>query len=243
MGERRVELGGGPGGSPLYSIEFAGSANDSRSIEVGSASILQITGGNPRTIAMWLYPYDTSTRTHNIRYGSHTNHKDFGWGWGGSGNQMQIMLHGDDPDTGLVGKENVWALYTLTYDGSTIRSYMDDKAGNAVQRSLNTANESVHLGRSPGWGGYQFTGRMGPVAIWNTALSAEQVKAMHKEGPTSDWRKNYSDKLRGYWTMGNISTHGTDDSGLAYDQSGNGRTGALHGGLPAPKVAPGDEKL
>ena len=243
---------------PLKSMAFTGNTSGGKYVMAGSATGLGITGANARTIAVWLKPSDTATRTHNIRYGGHhASRSDFGWGWGGSGSKVQIMLNGDDPDTSFVGVENVWALYTITYNNPTITMYVDTATWTTDRANLDTPQDTVQLGRSTAWNGYQYTGRWGQTAIWGRALSSLEVAALHAAGPGA-YFKDVMDTtdLKLYYTFGNwdskceLSSEWEDglpnnaDDHIC-DHSGRGYHGYMNNfeSGTKPTVGSGDENL
>ena len=72
--------------------------------------------------------------------------------------------------------------------------------------------------------------KMGQQCIWNTELTATQIKEIYLLGPKGNWKTSYSTGMVGYWTMGNNNLSGEipgDICNLTIDWSGV--TGLIHG--------------
>jgi hypothetical protein len=89
-----------------------------------------------------------------------------------------------DATTGLQADE--WQHVAATYDGSTMRLYIDGRLDNTTSVSGTiTANDVFRIGRSAG--GRHFFGAMDQVRVWSTALSADQLRRrMHRTVATTD---------------------------------------------------------
>jgi hypothetical protein len=100
------------------------------------------------------------------------------------GSEQVLQINGADTlDAGN------WHHITLTYDGTVILGYMDGAQGSTHTRAgLNTTND-FGVGyrnddnRMNGVEG-NFNGRVDDVAVWDTALNAAEVRALHFVGNT-----------------------------------------------------------
>jgi hypothetical protein len=104
-------------------------------------------------------------------------------GAGGAAGRASFFLNGPSNTSGgwLYGTTNVadgrWHHLAGTYDGSTLRLYVDGvqqnsrTAGGAVQ----TGSSSVFIGSRPGY--TTWNGSLDEVRIWNTARTASQVSS------------------------------------------------------------------
>ena len=76
-----------------------------------------------------------------------------------------------------------WKLYTGTYDGSNIKLYENGSLVNTRSHSgnINDNINPIYIGLRPGLNWY-FNGQMSDVRIYNTALTAEQIKDIYNYG-------------------------------------------------------------
>lgn len=113
-----------------------------------------------------------------------------------------------------------WNHVCGTWDGSTVKIYVNGVAGsNGSQSGSQTATtEHLDIGRLDS-NSYNFSGILDDLRIYNVALTAGQVAAMYANttpAPTSG--------LIGHWKL-------DDGSGTtAVDSSGNGNNGTLVNG-------------
>jgi len=79
---------------------------------------------------------------------------------------------------------NTWHHIAGTYDGTTMRLYVDgvEVASGAENQNIGSASNSLYLGDDPQWPGRNYSGRIDEVKIWNTARTAAQVISDMNEG-------------------------------------------------------------
>ncbi|GGO73647.1 LamG-like jellyroll fold domain-containing protein [Nocardioides deserti] len=82
---------------------------------------------------------------------------------------------------------NRWMDVVITYDGSSMATYVDGEVVHQFPRTgpipvpAAGAARAITIGDSlaPGGAGHDFTGRIAASRVWSTALTADQVRALH----------------------------------------------------------------
>jgi hydrogenase maturation factor HypE len=93
---------------------------------------------------------------------------------------MTIALGGVDQSASATASLalNTWTHLAATYDGTTVRLFVNGvQAGTrAVSGSLAASTGALRIGGNAVWGEY-FSGRIDEVRIYNRALSAAEIQA------------------------------------------------------------------
>ena len=93
---------------------------------------------------------------------------------------MTVGVNGVDYSTGGIAalSLNTWSHLAATYDGTTIRLYVNGvEAGTAAGAgALPESANPLRIGGNAVWGEY-FKGRIDEVRIYNRALSAAEITA------------------------------------------------------------------
>jgi len=117
---------------------------------------------------------------------------------------------------------NEWIFVTGTYDGSTMRLYINgsENITSSVSLTINTESDST-IGKQNYSDAEWFDGNLANVAIWNRALSSDEINSVM-------W-KSY-EALSGAESNGLKAWYSLDDiSGTSVpDSSGNGNTGTAN---------------
>ena len=82
---------------------------------------------------------------------------------------------------------NVWTFVAGTYDGSTMKIYVNGNLDNSYSHSglIDIDNMPLSIGRS-GFGSNYFTGKIDEIKIWNRALTADEIKKEYGVNKCSD---------------------------------------------------------
>ena len=88
--------------------------------------------------------------------------------------------------TGGTWTMDEWSFVALTYDGTTLKLYVDDEMVQDLKVAKpdftkNNADGAIWLGtwKAPGW---DFTGVLDEVGVFNVALSEDDIKGIMKDG-------------------------------------------------------------
>ena len=200
-------------------------------INVPSATSLNV--GSAFTYSIWLrrsgvstsqWPYYLAAGGDSHRY---YGIRDYAWG------ATVVFEYSNPPYDGTSyssipcgGSGNLplheWHLYTVTYDGSTLKCYRDAVySGQTTGVTLNTASVQVRMGQA-------FNGQADDARIYNRALSATEVAQLYGStaAKINDSRNTrLTGGLVGLWSF-----DGADFTDKVYDRSGNGNNGYFTSG-------------
>lgn len=132
-----------------------------------------------------------------------------------------------------------WHHIVATYDSTTRRLYIDGVQVNsaALALSINSNSGEFTIGTSATSHGSPYSGSIDEVRVYNTALSAAQIKAFYDQGTSDEQNTGVSQPqgtgrldsgLAGYWALDDGTSGATPTS--ATDSSTNGNTGTLTNG-------------
>jgi hypothetical protein len=95
-----------------------------------------------------------------------------------SGGRIYFVGENNDQVGNIAINDNTWHHVAFTFDGSTVRLYVDGVLDIAVAKTLNTTGTTLRLGqRAVGDGGNElFIGAMDEVKIWNVARTQAQLQ-------------------------------------------------------------------
>lgn len=116
---------------------------------------------------------DVTLKGFQLMYNTATTNSFFDVGTGAQRRAAQFNFTADPGE---------WYHYAGTYDGSTVRAYMDGElmAESACEGAIADSGIDVLIGLRPG--GDQFNGILDEVAIFNKALDQDDIKAIMEQG-------------------------------------------------------------
>lgn len=166
-----------------FSMTFDGAINTS----FNAGQSLNIYGSQPRTISCWFNINSFATTpngdgSHLLGYGTATTLQAFSLAVAKYPNNPthRIFLHVYNSASDISGTtqilENNWYLATVTYDGSTLKLYLNGNLeGSSSTSSLNTATSDFIIGQGVFSTWNTLNGKLDEVAIFDTALNAGQI--------------------------------------------------------------------
>lgn len=119
---------------------------------------------------------------------------------------------------------NTWIHAGYTWDGTTVRYYLNGEEVGTDTLSGTLGGEHFGLGGRDGGSGGEFNGKMDEFRVYNRELSAAEVSDLYGAGTARfnvSPRDQLTDGLVGYWTFDGLN-------GLT-DASGNGNDGTESG--------------
>jgi hypothetical protein len=146
-------------------------------VTINNAASLQLTTG--MTLEAWVYPTVTGPWWGDVIYKGNDNYYLDGTSNPSGFPAMGGTLPNAPPLYGTGGLAlNTWAHLAATYDGATMRLYVNgvQVASRAQTGAIETSTNPLQIGGDSIYGQY-FTGRIDEVRIYNRALSATQIQS------------------------------------------------------------------
>lgn len=192
------------------------------------------TGASSRTMSMWVKIENISAGQIFGGYGDDANAQNFQigtdltdgsmlqfFGWG-TGNDYETTISMAPYNDGQ------YHHFLVTYDGVTLRFYVDGVLGDSSNETLNTAGTTLCIGGEVNnatcdrW----FNGSVDDFRIYSRVLSTTEVSALYNQGAATKLNttpKGNTSQLVGHWTF-----DGKDmPQGLVKDISNSGNNGSM----------------
>jgi hypothetical protein len=143
---------------------------------------LDLTTG--MTLAAWVYPTTTLTDWSTVLLKEQPGELVYALYAGSPDNRPSVYFNvstrpgGQRDATGPTAlPRRAWSYLTSTYDGSTLRLYINGAlvASRAVTKPITTSTDALRIGGNTIWGEY-FKGRIDEVRIYDRALSQSEIE-------------------------------------------------------------------
>ena len=165
---------------PTYGTVASFSNNPTNYFSLASAPV-STTGSNPRTFSYWVR--QIGNETYRIIHGQ---------GVGGPELRVQFSSNKYDINGGSGRSPNnapsvgSWAHISLTYDGTTERTYFNGSLNRTVSIAYNTAPGPLFIGSATNFtSGYSLNGYILDFRIYDGALSDAEINTLYSDGPSS----------------------------------------------------------
>jgi hypothetical protein len=177
-------------------------------------------GSTARTLEAWVNA-NTSSGNGLIAYGVYATNARAGISL--LNNRLYYSGGSNDLAGNIVMPAGTWHHVAATYDGTTLRLYVDGVLDVAAAKTFNTTANGFLLGYSGNGNGEYLNGRLDEVRIYNVALTQAQVQADMYSTASAVPASQIA-----YYSFNQGTAGGTNTSQTTLtDQSGNGRTGTL----------------
>ncbi len=227
-------------------IYFDNSENPGTSLRFDSTTNTGISGAEARTFAFWAKNQAKSDGTYRdgmalsigVAAGNGIDNNLFAVGCNSSVWYVYTAGLGDF-STG-VNCDNDWHFHIVTYDGTTVRYYLDNvQIGGDFAATYDTTDSPVTIGADFGDSLGRWSGVLNEMRIYDRVLTATERALLNGLGKPSRFRFSQNNKdtngLVGLWSFdGPDMLAGT----TAYDRSGSGYDGSLSV-IPATAAIPG----
>ena len=141
------------------------------------------TGSSSRAVSQWIKPVSVSG----------TYLTSFGQGGSSSLTRFNYMVdpnnkiyfttnNGDCESATGVFISGEWAHIVVTYNGSSIKLWVNGVLINSCSLALNTYNSSIDFGRYIPDNTYYYNGSIDEVAVWNRDLNSDEISWLYNSG-------------------------------------------------------------
>lgn len=143
------------------------------------------SGNSPWTMAAWCCLSNKGDSYGNVPFGF--GQYDIGaflWFSGPYDDVQNIAVNiynNQGFNTGSIFTLDTWYHMAVTWDGTTMRTYIDGTAGNTSTPTLNMSNTRIFMGAYNDAESYPWRGYIAGCRIYNRALSAAEVSALAGE--------------------------------------------------------------
>ena len=187
-----------------------------------------------RTITVWVYPSDDHNTGGGIITTGTGDCTGKMFGIGRSNGKLFFWGGCKDWASNLSVPKNQWSFIAIRYNGSKVRAYVNDNWEETNLNGFNTQMSELFIGGETTNNGSSyrnyFRGGIDEVAIWNEALTHNEILALYNDGSGLNASVNYGNYLSksnlvGYWKF-------NEGNGNAItDASGKGKNGTIYGAL------------
>jgi len=139
------------------------------------------TGNSPRSVCFWINVAANAKDFYIFYYGKESANNRFSIYRERVDGKLRFSPYYNDWDTGYVLSTGVWKHVAFTFDGSAIKLYIDGSLVASTTKTFNTVLEKAYIG-SPGLLDNFFEGMLDDFAIYNNALSEDEIKAVYAGG-------------------------------------------------------------
>lgn len=190
-----------------------------------------ISGNGARSVVFWVKS-STAARMEYVGWGAGSTNAAFVLGSDSSSEFYVIAYGANDINTTYPMNTGSWIHVAVTHDGTNTRLYFNGQYHSTYARTYNTTDSVLNIGRQiyadAGPQYYYLNGSIDDLAIFSTALSADQIKELYEgrfigeaypqAGLVAGWHLN-----GGSTDFSGNNNHGTDTA-ITYSQA-NGKFG------------------
>jgi len=156
------------------------------------------------TLGAWIYPEGFTANGNGILTKEVQYILGLNWPQGGNEQKLNLWLTigGWILFSGDAVSADSWSHVAATYDGSTVKMYIDGNLVNSVDQEgeiATSANDILIAQGNTGIGSQAFEGLIDEIAVFNIALSADDVKDLATKGFAGTQAVSKKEKLSVTW--------------------------------------------
>jgi hypothetical protein len=157
--------------------------SDSDTDSVTTSSATSITGNF--SINLWAYRTGTATYTNNtiVEQGSYASNTGFGF-YINQSHQLawRVNQNYNNYKAAATLTLNTWEMYTLVYNGSTIKIYKNGSEASSESFTTNPTGSNLRRMFNRETNSEAYIGRLDEVGIWSRALTSDEVSDLYNSG-------------------------------------------------------------
>ncbi|MBC76056.1 MAG: hypothetical protein CME64_08560 [Halobacteriovoraceae bacterium] len=179
-------------GSPNGAVSFSstnmvgtGSGQFNGSSGFLSTGVYPVVGSTPRTVTAWIKTSDDGLKKTIVDWGPSNVGERFNFQV--RGNVIRVESQGNGENGTMLIADQAWHFVAVSCTGANINTcklYVDGKLDKEVSTSnpINTGNtaDPLRIGAATSYSAY-FVGKLDEVAIWQTALTESEIKAIYEK--------------------------------------------------------------
>ncbi len=153
-----------------------------------AGDLADFAGTSPFSVAAWVRLTGPVTDWWRLVSAEHANGGRSGWTLlglnGGTAVGLERWQAGSGDGAHAVLQLGRWHHVVGTYDGATVRLYLDGTlvSSNASTRAIAADPTPLRIGARADTGNNRFVGGLDEIAIWDRALTAAEVRRLHLAG-------------------------------------------------------------
>ena len=141
------------------------------------------SGSSPRSVSFWINDVASTNNHYIFFYGKTSVNNRFCIGIDNvRDKKLKVIAYGNDWDTGYILPTGVWKHVAFTFDGSTVKLYID---GSFVASTITTYDtvlaDKAYIGCHENMLAF-FEGMLDDFAVFNTALSEGEINTLYVGG-------------------------------------------------------------
>lgn len=166
-------------GAGGYALDFDGS-NDH--VFLGSTAPNAFpTGSSPRTVAAWVNTTGATGYRAIVGWGGLVNDGEFTFCLNGLRPAFDFWFAADTAGESITA--NNWHHLGATWDGSTLRYWIDGKnnPSDDATPTINTNSNYAKIGQRPAQNNYHFSGKIAQAVVYNRVLTAAEFRTLYAD--------------------------------------------------------------
>jgi len=142
------------------------------------------SGNSPRSVCFWINAAAGTDSYYIFYYGRASVNNRFSIYRDRTGGRLKLSAYANDWDTGYVLSTGTWKHVAFTFDGSTIKLYVDGSFVASTTRTYDTVLDKAYIGCHGDLATF-FEGTLDDFAIFDKALSEGEVEIFYARGGTA----------------------------------------------------------
>ena len=197
------------------------------------------TGSASKSFSVWFY-LTNGTYNFVLDGGTSVNGSSFGLFWNSNPTINKLTFHGDGTTYDYEFTDinfNQWYHTVITYDGTTVKSYLNGVYIGSKIVTLNTSTTSnIKVGCRNNTSAY-FVGKIDDIGVWNRALTQQEITDLYNSNscPNPPASAITPQSSTTFCTGGFVNLNANTGTGLTYQWYNN--SGAIGGATNATYTA------